>query len=185
MTDTWKTYTQQQRTVAGRAFDSLSTLDEIAAAHRSREAGESRGGFADVYAYVNEPGRPMSARLSEALKADARLHDDLLRLLAKTASYRCVRSAAAGTKVLESRHGEGFTIRLRPSRAEPSQVYVVIELLDRAAESPKSLFVAEQPDGLLKYALPETRGGTVQILAETESDLIRALRNPGSEVFLR
>ncbi len=185
MTGTWKTFTQHRRTLTERAFDALCTLDEVADAQRAQGTGERQFGFADIYAYVNEPGRPMSAQLSEALEADARLRDDLLRLLAKTAGYRCPRSAAAGTKVLESRHGQGFTIRLRPSRAEPSQVYVVIELLDRAAEAPKALFIAERRDGLLKHALPEARGGTVQLLAETESDLIRALRNPRSEVFLR
>ena len=185
MTGTWKSFTQDRRALAEQAFDALSTLDEITAAMRARETGERQVGFGDVYAYVNEPGRPMSARLRKALEADARLRDDLVRLLAKTAGYRCPRSAAAGTKVLESRHGQGFTIRLRPSRAEPSQVYVVIELLDPAAEVPRSLFIAEQQDGLLKQALPEARGGTVQLLAETESDLIRALRNPRSEVFLR
>jgi len=185
MTGTWKTFTQHQRTLSARAFDALSTFDEIAAAQRAWGPGERQVGFADIYAYVNEPGCPMSPRLSEAFEADVRLRDDLLRLLAKTAGYRCPRSAAAGTKVLESRHGQGFTIRLRPSRAEPSQVYVVIELLDRRAEAPKSLFIAEHREGLLKHALPEARGGTVQLLAETESDLIRALRNPSSEVFLR
>jgi hypothetical protein len=185
MTGTWKTFTRHRRTLAEHAFDALSTLDEIAAVERARGTGERQVGFADIYAYVNEPDRSMSAQLSEALEADARLRDDLLRLLTKSAGYRCPRSAAAGTKVLESRHGQGFTIRLRPSRAEPSQVYVVIELLDPAAETPKALFIAEHREGLLKHALPEARGGAVQLLAETESDLIRALRNPSSEVFLR
>ena len=99
--------------------------------------------------------------------------------------FRCPRSAAAGTKALENRQGQGFAIRLRPSRAEPSQVYVMIELLDPGAEAPKALFIARHPKGLLKQALPEARGGMVQLLAEVESDLIRALRDPGSEVFLR
>ena len=93
-------------------------------------------------------------------------------------------TAAAGTKALESRDGHGFTIRLRPSRAEPSQLYVVIELLDHIADTPKALFVAQHPKGLLKHDLPEARGGTVQLLVETESDLVRILQDPGSEVFL-
>ena len=180
MTGTWKTLTQHQRALAECAFDALSTLDAIATEARDRASGERLVGFADIYAYVNEPDRPMNARLSKALEADTRLRDDLLRLLSKTAGYRCPRSAAAGTKALESRHGQGFTIRLRPSRAEPSQVYVVIELLDRAAVTPKALFVAEHQEGLLKHALPEARGGTVQLLAETESDLIRALQDTSS-----
>ena len=185
MTGTWKAFTRDQRALAERAFDALTTLDEIAAAKHAEGSGERRVGFGDVYAYVTEPGRPMSTQLREAIEADARLRGDLLRLLAKTAGYRCPRSAAAGTKVLESRHGQGFAIRLRPSRAEPSQVYVVIELLDPVAEAPKALFIAQHPEGLLKQALPDVRGGTVQLLAEVESDLIRALRNPRSEVFLR
>ena len=185
MTGTWETLTQQDRMLAEQAFGVLSTLDGLAAAPDAGEDRERRVGFGDIYAYVNEPGRAMSAPLRRALDRDARRRDDLMRLLAKTAGYRCPRSAAAGTKALESRQGQGFAIRLRPSRAEPSQVYVVIELLDPGAESPRALFIARHPDGLLKQALPETRGSTVQLLAEVESDLIQALQDPGSEVFLR
>ena len=185
MTGTWKDLTQEQRSLAEQAFDALSTLDELAAASNAEDGRARRIGFGDIYAYVNEPYCDMSAPLRQALEADKRLRDDLMRLLAKTAGYRCPRSAAAGTKALESRQGQGFAIRLRPSRAEPTQVYVVIELLDPGAQAPKALFIARHPDGLLKQALPDVRGGTVQLLAEVESDLIRALRDPGSEVFLR
>jgi hypothetical protein len=184
MTGTWKTMTQHQRVLTERVFDALSTLDEIGAADHASGAGKRQVGFADIYAYVHEPDRPMSAQLSAALEADERLRNALLRLLTKTADYRCPRSAAAGTKALESRDGHGFTIRLRPSRAEPSQLYVVIELLDHIADTPKALFVAQHPKGLLKHDLPEARGGTVQLLVETESDLVRILQDPGSEVFL-
>ena len=60
----------------------------------------------------------------------------------------------------------------------------VIELLDHIADAPKALFVAQHPKGLLKHDLPEARGGTMQLLVETESDLVRTLQDPGSEVFL-
>ncbi len=185
MTGTWNALTQEQKNLAEQAFDALGTLDELATASHAEENRGRRVGFGDIYAYVNEPGRAMSGPLRAALEADARLRDDLMRLLAKTAGYHGPRSAAAGTKALESRQGQGFAIRLRQSRAEPSQVYVVIELLDPGAEAPKALFIARHPEGLLKQALPEVRGGTVQLLAEAGSDLIRALRDPGSEVFLR
>lgn len=184
MTGTWKTMTHYQRALAEQAFNALSSLDELAAADRAQSSGRRQIGFADIYSYVHEPESVMSTELSAALEADGKLREDLLRLLTKTAGYRCPRSAAAGTKPLESRHGQGFTIRLRPSRAEPSQVYVAIEVFDHAADAPKALFVAQDPEGLLKYVLPEARGGVMQILVESDSDLARALRNPRSEVFL-
>ena len=61
----------------------------------------------------------------------------------------------------------------------------MVELLDQSRETPKTLFIARHQDALLKHALPDARGGTVQLLAESDSDLIRALRDPRSEVFLR
>ncbi len=185
MSGTWKTLPHDRRILAESAFVAVGALDDIAAAEGAREPGRRKLGFGDVYAYVNQPDCPLSPELKEALAADPRLREALMRLLSKTAGYRAPRSAAASTQLLESRHGEGFTIRLRPSRAEPLQVYVVIELLSKAAEPPKTLFITDEQDGLLKQALPEARGGTVQLLAETGSDLIQALRNPRSEVFLR
>ena len=72
-----------------------------------------------------------------------------------------------------------------PSRAEPKQTYVVIALAQADARAPRSLFVSQREDRLIKQALPPAQGDTIQLLIESDSALAAALRDPQSEVFLR
>ena len=185
MTGSWNGFTTRQKEAAQHAFLALSTLDGLREAERRRDDDSRRIGFADLYAFVSDPQRTMTAALGRALNEQPRLRVDLDRLIAKTARYHAPKLAAASTGPATQRHGTGFTIALRPSRAEPSQVYVVIELADIVPGLPRLLFVSDQQDRLLKQPLPEAQGNTIQLLAEASSDLIRALRDPESEVFLR
>ncbi len=185
MTGTWETLTPRQQDAARQAFAALGALDRLDQAGRERSAGARRVGFSDLYAFATEPERAMTPALARALGADARLRDDLERLLVKTARYRSPRLAAASSGPVVHRQGTGFTIDLRPSRAEASQVYVIIELDDIVPGLPRILFVTGRRDRLLKHPLPAAQGNTIQLLAEADSDLIQALRDPGSEVFLR
>ena len=184
MTNTWGRVTRDQREAARRAFEALSALDDLAAARGKPVAGERSAGFSDLYAYVTDPERPMSQALERALSTRPSLAMDLQRLLRKRASHHAPRLAAASSGLESSRRGSGFTISLRPSRAEPAQVYVVIDVLDLASRPPRTLFVSQPDDRLVKHALPGAEGGTIQLLADVESELVRALRDPESEVFL-
>ena len=51
--------------------------------------------------------------------------------------------------------------------------------------TPQTLFVSQRDHRVLKHPLPEVDGDTIQLLAEGDSELVQALRDPGSEVFLR
>ncbi len=126
----------------------------------------------------------MSEALERALAARPGLARDMERLLRKRARHHAPRLAAASSGLGSSRRGAGFTISLRPSRAEPAQVYVVIDVLDLTSGPPRTLFVSQPDDRLVKHALPDADGGTIQLLADAESDLVRALSHPESEVFL-
>ncbi len=126
----------------------------------------------------------MSDALERALSARPALADDLQSLLRKRAMLHSPRLAAASSGLESSRRGTGFTISLRRSRAEPAQVYVVIDVLDTSSGPPRTLFVSKRHEHLVKHALPDANGGTIQLLADAESDLVLALRDPDSEVFL-
>ena len=83
------------------------------------------------------------------------------------------------------RPDSGFRITLRKSRAEPSQVYIIIDLADYDGAPPSHLFVLGEEIRACKHSLPPPMGGAIQILAEDGSDIIRALEDRHSEVFLR
>ncbi len=77
----------------------------------------------------------------------------------------------------------------RPGAPAPIHSQILVRLIDKLRVVPtadKQIIVETEPNSEYTIGhLPEARGGTVQLLAETESDLVQALRNPRSEVFLR
>lgn len=119
-----------------------------------------------------------------ALAADARLAADFARLLARTATWRLPRLAAASTAEDVVRTGDNCRVELRRSEAEPSQVYLIIELT--APESlPTRLFVTRTGGQVISAELPAARDGVIQLLAGADTPLVAALRDVGAEIFLR
>lgn len=184
MMATWKTLNAEQKAAAGQLFEALSTLDTLtdpmARSERSRDVG-----FADLYAYATEPDHLMDEHLRRALELDARLRGDLDRILENTAVYRFPRVAAASAGEIDRREGEGFTIRLRRSRAEEGQTYVIIEVREAGREAPSTLFVCGAGHAYGKFPLPPAQDGVIQLLSESDSDLVKALRDVHTEVFIR
>lgn len=123
-------------------------------------------------------------QIDGALAADARLAADFARMLDRSAPWRLPRLAAASTGPAVVRTGENCRIELRVSAAEPSQVYVIIELA--APETvPTRLFVARPGGPVVSAELPAARDGTVQLLSGVDTPLVAALRDVGAEIYLR
>lgn len=185
MSGTWKSFTPAKQLEVRQAFDALSTLDSLRAPLEADAARPKAVSFSELYALAMDREGEIGEEMRKAIAADARLSKDLHRLLSKAALYRLPRLAAASSGAIAERKGEGFQITLHPSRAEPSQVYVLIELEKTARETPETLFICEGGGCYFKLALPAAQGRRIQVLAEVESDLVRALQNADSEVFLR
>ena len=185
MNQNWNGLSEAQRQATTQIFAALCTLDDLAPAFDRRQAGERRFGFQELYAYAVDPGSAQGDRVEAAIARDPRLAAELRHLLEKVSTYHGPRMAAASTGSLSSRRGSGFSITLRASRAEPSQIYVLIEMIEPEGATPRTLFVSQHDHRVLKHALPDVDGDTIQLLAEGDSELVQALRDPGSEVFLR
>ncbi len=185
MTGTWKSFTLAERLQVLQAFDARCTLDSLRCPPEAQATSATRVGFSKLYALAMDPEREIGEEMREALAADPKLRKDLHRLLSKAALYRLPPMAAASSGPIAERKGEGFAITLHPSRAEPSQVYVLIELEETRRDTPEMLFICAGGGCYFKLALPEAQGRRIQVLAEMESDLVRALQNAESEVFLR
>ena len=183
MTSGWRNLDGRQKQAAARMFEALDMID--ATAEALAEVQPLRVGFSELYAFASDPDRPMAPHLTQALFEDPALEADLLRLLERTATYRFPKAAAASRGPVAQRDGDLYRISLRPSRAEPSQVYIVIDLADLDAAPPQLIYVCRPGRPREKHRLPVAHDGSIQILADLQSPLVEALRDGRAEVFLR
>lgn len=135
-----------------------------------------------LWAWVSE-GSGGEERLARAMLRYPSIRDTVAAILDRAAIVALPRIAAAATdERIVQRIGDGAVIRLVPSQASADQIYVMIALDDSDA-APSRLMVTAG-DTVVAQALDEPVEGTVQILTEGNSDLVRALAEPEARVWL-
>ena len=163
-------------------FVSLMQFDRLTDNIRSQSGGVS---FGRLYAYATDPHAVMDEAMRAALDQDAALARSFDRLMTKTAAWCLPQAVAASTGLTTRREGSGCVISFRESMADPRQVYVIIEVEAMPANRPRSLFVRTADNAYEKFPLPEPDGETIQLLMESDSELVRKLRDVETEIFLR
>lgn len=169
-----------RQAVAARFADYDAVRDVVAAAGSATPALS----FARLYDYATGAA-DSDGQIDQALQASPRLRADLRLLLGKVAINTLPEVAAAGSGDLESRETDQCRIRIEPSRAEPDQVYVIIELVDPAAPLPSVLFTCTTDDRSNRIDLPEGRDGVIQVLLDRTAPVLTSLRDHKAEVYLR
>lgn len=167
--------------VAERVFDALVAEASLG----GPDDGPAPGGRVTprrLYLYVTG-ARAADPDLEAALRESPALRAELRRLAEKIAGYRIPELAAAAAGAVTRRTGPGCRVRFEMSRAESAQTYVVISL-DEPGRHPRWLAVFTGDDTCRRIALPAPHAGTIQILVDNESDVLAALRDPGSEIFI-
>lgn len=185
MTGTWQSLSQKQQAVVQRLFDAQLTLRSLQADSTPPHVEAQGFSFAELFAFVTSAKATGNDPEFEALPLDSRQMAEVQRLLSKHSHYYAPRLAAASSGAISHREGTGFSIDLKASRAEPSQTYVIIALDSRAGDVPSTLFVSRHEKRLIKHVLPTPRGSTIQLLVDSQSELIESLGDPECEVFLR
>ena len=129
---------------------------------------------------------PQDAELLAALHQDRKLSSDYNAMLKKLSWSWMPQVAAASTEEkLGLRETDHCAIRIEASRAEPDQVYVIIELKDQTVTPPATL-ICSGPEGQLNsMELPAPQGGVIQLLLQADDDVLVALQDHATEVFLR
>jgi len=163
-------------------FHALHSLDRLMG--KQDTTTQARPGFTQLYAYAHDPAYAPSSNLLLALSHDLRLRRDFNRLISKQALAAFPRAAAASTGDIQQREEDGFRLTLKPSRADPAQVYLIIESIDRD-ESPHLMFVQTEEEPVYRLVLEEFQDGEAQILLNEQEDIVKALRNFKSDVILR
>jgi hypothetical protein len=184
MSNTWKSLNSAEKKVVEENFVALSIFDDLGNGKMSKECEGRVFSFRDVYEYATGL-EEMTQGLQEALLRDRKLRSDLDYLLDKISLYTFPKVAAASTGAIDSREGENYKIRFKVSRAAPEQTYVIIEFDDPKANLPTALFFSRSNGEHGVRPLPEPEDGSIQILADSSSDFVTALRSVETDVYLR
>lgn len=185
----WNALNDEEKAAAEKAFGALITLDDLRRRRIAR--GEQNAaldmrpvGFSDLYAYAMGRGGIGERDIKQAMLRNPALRGQLGSLLRRVSIYRAPQVAAASSGEIDRREGEGFVIRLKVSRADPEQTYVIIELAHPEGRVPHHLFLFGEHE-TSRFDLPEVQEGIMQILAASTSPLVSGLKDIKREVFLR
>lgn len=175
----YKTPSEEQLKLIKRQFTDLSHLDAI----MLNESG-GRISPSHLFSYVNgdiidDP------EIETALRTDLNLRRVYRDMLQKAAAYYVPEAMAASSDEWPVREGKGCRIRLEPSRAEPDQIYVIIELTGDDRNAASVLVVCDTESNCSRFDLPSVRDGVAQIITTRSSDLVRLLTDPKTEAFIR
>jgi hypothetical protein len=189
----WRDLTPRQRGTVAAAADALARADTLPDPGEVRvpeaDVVALRPRMAELYAYAaGQANAACRRRVERASRVSAQVAADLNRLLTRTALDRAPRAAAASGGALDERQGERFVLLIRRSAARPEQAYVVLRLDDPdawASTPPTTLLVRTGEGALYSRDLPEASEGTVQFLEPADGDLVAALGDPASEIYLR
>ena len=169
----------QEMALVRHALDAVELTNQMLAS-----AENATVSFAEIYAYATNSEIVPSARLLQALSEDGRVRRDFDALLRNTSQYFLPQVAAASSGDVSTREIDGCKITFRSSRADADQIFVIIKLGDHDTR-PGSLFICPEGRPTEKVALPAPRSGRIQLLFDTDSPILRGLRNIDTEVFLR
>jgi len=138
-----------------------------------------------LYSYASGALAFPQQKLEQALGRDITLRRIYKAMVSKTAAFYLPEALAASSDVLPTREGEGCRVRMQESRAEPDQVYIIIELTRNREATPNALMVCGAGDQIAQTALPASRNGVIQVIVEKTSEILTLLADPKSEVFVR
>ncbi len=163
-------------------LEALTTIDRIMT---PPESGPAKASPSALYAYAVDPAYDPAPALLDILDHDAAVQADFERLLSNNARYHMPRVAAASSGDIERREAEGCRIAFRPSKADPEQIYVIIETHADAASAPEMLFIRFTDGRTRRTTLPRPQNGRIQLLLERHSETAEGLLDINTEVYLK
>jgi len=166
--------------LAEAALETMAAMDGMLA---HDDSALSKASPSALHAYATDPSYQPDAPLLHLLAVDDAVQADFQRLLTNTSVYHMPQMAAASSGDIESREVNGCKIVFRPSRADPEQLYAIIEITDPDL-TPSMLFV-RHPDGSTdRVELPDFQNRRAQLLLDRQSSQARGLMDTKAEVYV-
>lgn len=135
-----------------------------------------------LFRAATDPAAPIPATLVGRLATDPGLRADFDRLVDRVAACRISRAAAASSGRLDRREAGGYVLRIKPSRADASQVYLLIDCPSEGPV-PQALLIRDG-DTILKRALNAPQDGTIRLVLKSTDPLVAAIGDPATEIDL-
>ena len=123
MTTDKSSLNDQEMMLVFNALDTIELHDQIL----TFPSEDKMISFAEIYAYATEPSYNPSNQLLMALSEDSRVRRDFEMLLRNTAPYFLPQVAAASSGEISNRAIDGCKLTFRSSRADPNQIFVIID----------------------------------------------------------
>jgi hypothetical protein len=176
---------EEDRKTARLRFAEYEVHDGLTSDDAIQDAAAPSMAISRLYTVVANPGAALPADVAAAMLRQPRLRAVYRELLARAATFHIPESMAASTDDLAIRAGDGCRIRFEASRAEPDQIYVIVELDDPSGPPPSGLVFCDVENFCASLELTGWRNGVVQLIVERDSDILRLARDPKSMAFLR
>lgn len=170
----------QTMDAARKAFAQNMAAGEMMAASGPAVLSASR-----LYAYASGQLSYPQADIEQGLSGNLTLRRTYKGMIEKISAFQLPEAIAASDDGLPSREGDGCRIHMKPSAAEPGQVYVIVELTRDRHAAPKTLVVCDADDNCYYLNLPEARNGIAQAIVDRGSDVFKMLADPKSTAYLR
>ncbi|MDP2815795.1 MAG: hypothetical protein Q8O19_03860 [Rectinemataceae bacterium] len=185
MSKNWNGLTARQHETAKAAFEALVTYDALIPSEARSGGATNHDSIRNYFDWINgSSSQTMPTSLQRTLMNNPRVRRDFDRLLKRAAGWHCGRAAAASSGLLDEREGKGFRLRLLASRGVAGQVYILIELAPDTSAEPNVMVVRGALGECFRLSLPLSQAGSIQVLSKEETEIVRLLRDPKSEIFL-
>jgi len=138
-----------------------------------------------LFRYANDPGYELPADLAQHLENDPIAQANLMRIISNAALEHIPMLAAAASDTVTRRETDKTVLILTPSRADPAQIYLTIEMKDPEAARPSQIFVSSAEGQWHKLQLAPFVGVRTQTILESEHEVIVALSHPEAVVYFR
>ena len=137
-----------------------------------------------IYAYSTGRITYPDSEIEAALARTPGLRAAFRRMVMSAPAYRFERAAAASDGGPPARQTQGAEIKFSPSRAHDDRIYIIIELASSNEAAPNSMTVFDSDDRAVRASLPLPRDGIIQLLVRKDSDILRALEDPETDIVL-
>ena len=164
-----------------QAFAEIETV-EFLVNPKMEATGRTGIAASKLYAYVrgvSERGQETEEAILQ-FPALCRAYGHMVR---GTAIYTIPETIAASTVEFPERQSEGCRVRVEPSRAEPDQYYLIIEV-DDGRPVPTIISIADTNEHWEQVMLPAPRRGVVQVMVTADSGIPAMLRDPKTAIYL-
>ena len=187
MSTRWSELSLAERAVLEERFYVAAKVEAVlseADAVRERGMADRPVSLALLQRYAMEDDFTLSQTQWDAVSRNPRLNDAVDRFLRSASVAYFPRLAAASSGEEFKRTGDGFELRLLPTKARDDQLYLIITLDAGGEASVGTLTVRPKGGAPVRLALPQPRNQRIQVLLERESDIVRELRDD-AEIFLQ